>query len=196
MADLVGRIEAGAELKASVEPNKLQINVSIVGSGPAGRAGYTPVKGVDYRDGVDGRDGAPGKDGYTPQKGVDYFDGATGEKGDPFTYDDFTQDQLEALRGPEGQPGQSGPPGEKGESGVYYGAEVPGDGFDVWIDPSGSGDPNTGGVQFTTDETLTLKDGVLSVNTAQEPDPDNTLPITSAAVYTTVGNIEVLLQTI
>ena len=55
---------------------------------------------------------------------------------------------------------------------------------------------NGGGVQFTTDETLSLKDGVLSVNTAQEPDPDNTLPITSAAVHTTVGNIEILLQTI
>lgn len=52
------------------------------------------------------------------------------------------------------------------------------------------------GVQFTTDETLSLKDGVLSVNTAQEPEPDNTLPITSAAVHTAVGNIEIILQTI
>lgn len=49
---------------------------------------------------------------------------------------------------------------------------------------------------FITDETLTLKGGVLSVNTAQEPDPDNTLPITSAAVATTVGNIEIILKTI
>ena len=54
----------------------------------------------------------------------------------------------------------------------------------------------TGGVQFTTDETLSLKDGVLSVRTAQEPEPDNTLPITSAAVHTVVGNIEIILQTI
>ena len=54
----------------------------------------------------------------------------------------------------------------------------------------------TGGVQFTTDETLSLKDGVLSVRTAQQPEPDNTLPITSAAVHTTVGNIEIILQTI
>ena len=57
-------------------------------------------------------------------------------------------------------------------------------------------DASSGGVNFTTDETLSLKDGVLSVNTAQEPDPDNTLPITSAAVHTTVGNIEILLKTI
>ena len=55
---------------------------------------------------------------------------------------------------------------------------------------------NVGGIYFTTDETLSLKDGVLSVNTAQEPEPDNTLPITSAAVHTTIGNIEIILQTI
>ena len=54
----------------------------------------------------------------------------------------------------------------------------------------------SGGVSFTTDETLSLKDGVLSVNTSHEPDPDNTLPITSAAVATTVGNIAELLKTI
>lgn len=55
---------------------------------------------------------------------------------------------------------------------------------------------SVGGIAFITDETLTLKDGVLSVNTAKEPDPDNTLPITSAAVATTVGNIGELLKTI
>lgn len=54
-----------------------------------------------------------------------------------------------------------------------------------------------GGVYFTTDETLTLdENNVLSVNVASEPEPDNTLPISSAAVATTVGNIEILLQTI
>ena len=76
--------------------------------GAPGKDGYTPVKGIDYFDGApgkDGSDGAPGKDGYTPQKGVDYFDGAPGEKGDPFTYADFTPEQLEALRGPQGNPG-------------------------------------------------------------------------------------------
>ena len=64
--------------------------------------------GENGRDGVDGKDG---KDGYTPQKGVDYFDGEPGqpgEKGDPFTYADFTPEQLEALRGPQGIPGPAG----------------------------------------------------------------------------------------
>ena len=56
--------------------------------------------------------------------------------------------------------------------------------------------PPSGGVDFKTDETLTLKDGILSVNTTEQMEHDNTLPITSAGVYTTVGNIEALLKTI
>ncbi len=47
------------------------------------------------------------------------------------------------------------------------------------------------------DKTLNLsQDGTLSVNTAKEVEQDNTLPITSAAVFETVGNIEILLETI
>lgn len=57
---------------------------------------------------------------------------------------------------------------------------------------SGSG----GGTSFKVDETLSLKDGVLGVNTADTVEADNTLPITSAAVFVTVGNIEALLNTI
>ena len=57
---------------------------------------------------------------------------------------------------------------------------------------SGSG----GGVDFRTDETLKLKDGILSVNTTDKTEQDNTLPITSAGVFATVGNIEALLKTI
>ena len=53
-----------------------------------------------------------------------------------------------------------------------------------------------GGVVFETDETLTLENGILSVNTADAAEKDNTLPITSAAVAIEVGNIEVLLATI
>lgn len=56
--------------------------------------------------------------------------------------------------------------------------------------------PKESGVQFKTDETLTLEDGVLSVNTADKVERDNTLPVTSAAVYTEVGNINALLATI
>lgn len=61
----------------------------------------------------------------------------------------------------------------------------------LWTAP-GSG----GSADFKTDETLKLKDGILSVNTTDQMAQDNTLPITSAGVYTIVGNIEVLLKTI
>ena len=47
-----------------------------------------------------------------------------------------------------------------------------------------------------TDDTLTLKNGKLCVNTTDSVEADNTLPITSAAVHTVVGNIEVILKTI
>lgn len=57
----------------------------------------------------------------------------------------------------------------------------------------GGGEPFT----FTTDETLNFSvDGVLSVNTAKEVEKDNSLPITSAAVFAEVGNINILLGTI
>ena len=52
------------------------------------------------------------------------------------------------------------------------------------------------GVQFETDSTLKLENGILSVNTTNQVEQDNTLPITSAGVFTTVGNIEALLKTI
>lgn len=52
------------------------------------------------------------------------------------------------------------------------------------------------GTSFETDETLSLVDGVLSVNTADAVEEDNSLPVTSAAVQTVVGNVEVLLKTI
>ena len=63
-------------------------------------------------------------------------------------------------------------------------------------DKGDKGDRGNDGTTFVPDETLTLQNGILSVNTAKEPDPDNTLPITSAAVAQTVGNIEELLKVI
>lgn len=49
---------------------------------------------------------------------------------------------------------------------------------------------------FDTDASLTLQGGILSVNTTDQMEQDNTLPITSAGVYAVVGNIEALLNTI
>ena len=84
------------------------------------------------------------------------------------------------LQGPQGIQGIRGIRGEQGLKG----------------DKGDKGDRGNDGTAFVPDETLTLQNGIVSVNTAKEPDPNNTLPITSAAVAQTVGNIEKLLKII
>lgn len=64
----------------SISVTSSEADVTITVEEKYGVDGVTPIKGVDYND------------GYTPIKGVDYFDG------DPFTYADFTPEQIEALK--------------------------------------------------------------------------------------------------
>ena len=52
-----------------------------------------------------------------------------------------------------------------------------------------------GGIIVGEDLQIT-QSGVLSVIKADKAEQDNTRPITSAAVYTEIGNIDALLQTI
>lgn len=56
-------------------------------------------------------------------------------------------------------------------------------------------DKTLGGVKVGDALTIT-EDGVLSVVRADTAEQDNTLPITSAAVYAEIGNIAALLSTI
>lgn len=55
-----------------------------------------------------------------------------------------------------------------------------------------------GGAQYIIGDGLKLdvETNTLSVDTVDAVEEDNTKPVTSAAVYETVGNIEVLLETI
>lgn len=55
-----------------------------------------------------GKDGKDGLDGAAANKG---------DKGDPFKYEDFTPEQLEALRGPKGEDGTTVNKGDKGDKG-------------------------------------------------------------------------------
>lgn len=64
------------------------------------------------------------------------------------------------------------------------------------LEENGGGGGGGGGVAFETDETLILENGILSVNTTNDMEQDNTRPITSAGVFAAVGNIEILLKTI
>lgn len=54
----------------------------------------------------------------------------------------------------------------------------------------------TAGVVIVGDNMKIDDNGVLSVDTADTAEQDNTRPITSAAVHTEIGNIEILLSTI
>lgn len=45
---------------------------------------------------------------FDGKDGVDGRDGVDGDKGDPFTYDDFTPEQLDALKGKDGVDGEDG----------------------------------------------------------------------------------------
>lgn len=52
------------------------------------------------------------------------------------------------------------------------------------------------GTFFVPGNALELKKGELNVVTTNDAESDNTLPITSAGVYTVIGNINALLKTI
>lgn len=75
--------------------------------GPAGETGET---------GPQGPAGEPGPAGETGPMGPA---GPPGEKGDPFVFEDFTPQQLEALTGPQGPQGKTGPQGPKGDPFTY-----------------------------------------------------------------------------
>lgn len=172
----------------------------------------------------DGKDGVDGKDGYTPQKGIDYFDGQPGEKGDKGDPGEPGQKGDKGEPGPKGSDGGYYTPAvsqlDASTMRIRFNrsnTSMPNIAAKDITLPSGANYvlteedkteiagmaaelveiPDSGGnVDFKTDETLTLKDGILSVNTTDLMEQDNTLPITSAGVFATVGNIEALLKTI
>lgn len=76
-----------------------------------------------------GEKGDPGKDGTLK------FEELTEEekamlKGDPFTYEDFTAEQLAALKGEKGDKGDKGDKGETGATGAN--GKTPVRGTDYW----------------------------------------------------------------
>lgn len=73
-----------------------------------------------------------------------------------------------------------------------YRAGVPGDKLVPEKKSEGGEEPTS----FEVDETLTFKDGVLSVITTNAVEAGNLRPVTSAAVYSVVGNINALLAEI
>lgn len=89
--------------------------------------------------------------------------------------------------------GAQGPPGPAGRSPVR--------GVDYWTETDKREiveevKKEVGGVDFETDETLQLEDGILSVNVIDEVIEDNLQPVTSGAVYNEFSKAVALLKTI
>lgn len=79
--------------------------------GEPGRNGVDGINGEQGLQGIQGPPGAPGKDGkpftydmFTSEQ-LENLKGPKGDKGEPFKYSDFTAEQLLALKGPKGDPG-------------------------------------------------------------------------------------------
>lgn len=71
-----------------------------------------------------------------------------------------------------------------------------------WIGDENTGVPamgsggGGGGMIYQGSDSIRINGNVISVITANNVEEDNTLPVTSAAVYVEIGNIDTLLQTI
>ena len=75
------------------------------GVGPQGPAGEQGPQGEPGKDGEQGPQGEVGPQGEKGEKGDQ---GEQGPKGEPFKYEDFTEEQLAALIGPQGPEGPAG----------------------------------------------------------------------------------------
>ncbi len=112
-------------------------------AGPAGPAGPTGPQGLQ---------GEPGEQGPAGPQGPQGLQGIQGPKGDPFTYEDFTEEQLAALKGPKGDDGAPGKDGANGKDGA------PG--------PAGAAGPNTVSTDTTTGITGLLKGNGKTIDAA------------------------------
>ena len=82
-----------------------------------GEKGDTGPKGDTGAKGDTGDRGPTGSQGPIGPTGPQGDTGPQGPKGDPFTYEDFTPEQIESIRGPQGPQGATGPTGATGPKG-------------------------------------------------------------------------------
>lgn len=85
--------------------------------GPQGIQGETGPAGPQGIQGERGEQGVAGIEGPRGFKGDPGIQGPKGDKGDPFRYSDFTEEQLQSLKGPKGDVGPQGPQGPIGPVG-------------------------------------------------------------------------------
>lgn len=98
-------------------------------TGPQGPKGDTGDTGPQ---GPKGDTGATGPQGPQGEAGPQGATGATGPKGDPFTYADFTEAQLAALKGEKGEKGDTGATGPQGTAGRGVSSMTYDSGTNLW----------------------------------------------------------------
>ena len=175
---------------------------------------------IKGEQGEPGKDGTDGTDGYSPkatvtetdtgatititdksgtttatvkngQNGKDGKDGKDGEKGDAFTYEDFTPEQLAALKGEQGEPGKDGKDGTNGTNGRDGTNGTNGkDGADGYSPTATVTATSTGATVTITDKTGTTTAEIK--NGTNGKDGTNGLDALRAtknyaATYTTIG---------
>ena len=182
----VTQTSTGAKISITDKNGTTTAEIANGKDGKDGQDGYTPVKGVDYFDGVDGKNGSDGKDGYTPVKGKDYFDGEPGSNGEngkdgvsaTHSWNGTTltvtsasgtsSANLKGEKGDTGETGQQGPAGSDGAKGDKGDKGDPGspgsdgkDGTSVTVKSvsESSADGGSNVVTFSDGKTLTVKNG-------------------------------------
>lgn len=87
--------------------------------GDKGDKGQQGIQGIQ---GLQGIQGIPGKAFTYNDFTADQLEALRGPQGKPFTYEDFTPTQLESLKGPKGNPGIQGiqgPPGQTPDTSAF-----------------------------------------------------------------------------
>ena len=97
--------------------------------GATGERGPQGEQGIQGPIGPKGDKGEQGIQGPQGEQGIQGPAGPKGDKGDAFTYSDFTEDQLAALKGPKGDKGEQGIQGPQGEQGIQGPIGPKGDAF-------------------------------------------------------------------
>lgn len=82
-----------------------------------GQQKWKDLKSHQGERGLKGDQGPKGEQGVQGPKGDRGLTGPKGDKGEPFKYSDFTQTQLQGLKGPKGDQGPKGDKGDQGERG-------------------------------------------------------------------------------
>lgn len=134
--------------------------------GRDGRDGFSPtIEVTDTETGVlltitdsTGTKTATVSDGVAGPQGPQGEPGIQGEKGDPFTYADFTEEQLSALTGPQGPAGKDGVNGQDGHTPVR--------GTDYWTENDKQ--------EIITEAASAVNVPVATTTTAGKVKPDGT----------------------